>query len=401
MLGALVGAGDGGGCKFQAFLHAVQSGRNHGGHRQVGVHVGTGATRFQSRGFWAACNHAETGGAVVHAPRWFDGCPEAIDQTFVAVDGGPDHGRKFHHAGDLTGQVALKELAHLARILLVEEEVVFAVRQALVNVSAAARQRLVRLGHETGHDAKAGTDLLGAGLEQNGAVGLFQSFAEANGGLVDTRASLGVQAFHRHAKGEHLVHDGVEKFPVLVDPQQRITKHAGRQRLWGYTLFGSPTLWRFQKVVPLELHAGHDLEAHFLCAFEHLFQGLARAKRVGRTVGIDKLPEEKIHVVVPRHFARGIQVESRQCVGESMLPAGHLGVVVGDIHHVPAQHHIAEAKAAFGVGLCRAQELVPVQVLAAQDAVDITDCNFNFGGPRFLDFRYSRVNFDSGSRCFG
>jgi len=40
-----------------------------------------------------------------------------------------------------------------------------------VHVPAAARQVLVPLGHEAGNDAEAGADLLGAGLEQQRAVG--------------------------------------------------------------------------------------------------------------------------------------------------------------------------------------------------------------------------------------
>ena len=59
-----------------------------------------------------------------------------------------------------------------------------------------------------------------------------------------------------------------------------------------------------------------------------------------------------------------------------MLPARCGRVVVGGIHHVPSEHHVAKPKTASRVGFGSAQELVTVQVLAAQDAVDVADCNF-------------------------
>jgi hypothetical protein len=52
-----------------------------------------------------------------------------------------------------------------------------------------------------------------------------------------------------------------------------------------------------------------------------------------------------------------------------VVPAGELGVVVALVVHVPAEHHVAEAEAALDGG----EELVAVDVLAAQDAVDVAD----------------------------
>jgi hypothetical protein len=151
----------------------------------------------------------------------------------------------------------------ILRALGVVEQVGLAVRQALVDVAAAARQLLVPLGHEAGHDAEALADLLGAGLEQDGAVGLLQRFAEADGGLVDAGAGLGVQALDRHAEGQHLVHQRIEEFAVLVHAQQRIAEHAGRAWLGCHALLGGPALRRLGEVEPLELHAGHGTKPSF------------------------------------------------------------------------------------------------------------------------------------------
>ena len=105
----------------------------------------------------------------------------------------------------------------------------------------------------------------------------------------------------------------------------------------------------------------------FSARFKHALQDLARADRERRAVGVDELAQEEGHVAVPGHAARRAQVQPRQRVGEAMLPAGDLGVVVALVLAVPAEHHVAEAEAAFH----RAEELVLVQVLAAQDAVDV------------------------------
>ena len=256
----------------------------------------------------------------------------------------------------------------------------------------------MRLGHEGRHDAKARTDFLRTGLEQDRAVGLFQRLAEADGRFIHTRPGLGVQAFNRHAEGQHVVHQRIEIPAVLVHPQERVAEHARRERLRHHALLGGPALRRFKKVVPLELHPRHDLKAHLFGALQYLLQGLSWAQRMRRAVSVDELAQEEVHVVVPRHLARGIEVQAGQRVGVAMLPAGHCRVVVGGVGHVPAEHHIAEAEAALGVRLGRAEELVAMQVLAAQHAVDVTDCHLDFGRAGLLDRRYGWVEF---AACHG
>jgi len=64
---------------------------------------------------------------------------------------------------------------------------------------------------------------------------------------------------------------------------------------------------------------------------------------------------------------RRIELDLR--IREAVLPARELGVVVAGVHHVPAQHDIAEPEATVQ----GRQELVLVQHLAAQHAVDVAD----------------------------
>ena len=85
---------------------------------------------------------------------------------------------------------------------------------------AATRQVLVGLGHKTGHDAKACSDFFTTCFEQNSAVSLLQCLTKADSNFVNAWPGFGVQAFNRHTKGQHLVHDGVEKTTVLVHAQQ-------------------------------------------------------------------------------------------------------------------------------------------------------------------------------------
>ena len=260
-----------------------------------------------------------------------------------------------------------------------------------MNVAAATRQLLVGLGHEAGHDAKACAYFLDAGLEQNGPVGLLQRFAESDGDLVNTGAGFGVQAFDGDAKGQHLVHDGLEEVAVLVHAQQRVAEHARCQLHRPHALFGGPAVRRFQEIEPLEFHAGHDLEAHFLGAPQHALE------RMGRCIGVDELAEEKGHALVPGHMAEGSQVQPCQRIGKAVLPARHRGVVVAAVGHVPAQHHVAKAKAAGRVGFGGAQEFVLVQDLAAQHAVDVADGHLDLGRARFFDRLQCGVGF---AGCF-
>jgi hypothetical protein len=95
----------------------------------------------------------------------------------------------------------------------------------------------------------------------------------------------------------------------------------------------------------------------------------------------DELAEKKRHVAVPRHLAKRRQIEPHLRVGKAVVPAGQLGVVVAGIVDVPAEDDVAEAEAA----LHRRVELVPVQILPAQHAVDVADGDLDLGELRARD----------------
>ena len=123
-----------------------------------------------------------------------------------------------------------------------------------------------------------------------------------------------------------------------------------------------------------------DREAQLLGARQHALQRLARADRRGRAVGVDELAEEERHVAVPRHVAVGVEVEPRQRVGKAVLPAGERGVVVGAGRPM-SQPNTTSQKPKPPLGrLGGAEELVDVQVLAAQDAVDVADRDLDLAG---------------------
>jgi hypothetical protein len=176
----------------------------------------------------------------------------------------------------------------------VEEEVLLAVGQALVDVAAAAGQlRCIPLGHEAGHHAEALADLLGAGLEQDGAVGRFQRAAEGDGGLVDAGAGFGVQAFDGHAEGGHVVHQRVEEAALVGHAQQRIAEHARRDGL-GPT----PRLAAQLCGVSAKLNHSNSMPAigakpSFSGALEHALERLARAHRVGLPSALTNSPRKK------------------------------------------------------------------------------------------------------------
>ena len=128
-------------------------------------------------------------------------------------------------------------------------------------------------------------------------------------------------------------------------------------------LFGGPGLRRFGEVEPLEFHAAHRPRSR---ASRHArstrFKHLARAHRVGLPSALTNSPRKK--GTSPSQGTRRsvLEVQARQRVGEAVLPAGDLRVVVALVVRVPAEHHVAEAEAAFHC----AGELVDVR--AAQDA---------------------------------
>ena len=79
-----------------------------------------------------------------------------------------------------------------------------------------------------------------------------------------------------------------------------------------------------------------------------------------------------------------------------MLPSRDGGVVIALIRGVPAKHHVAKTKTTGWVRLCGTFEFVNVQVLAAQNTVDVAHGYFDFLSPIFFNRFECRMYFRSG-----
>src|SRR6218665_2568445 len=106
--------------------------------------------------------------------------------------------------------------------------------------------------------------------------------------------------------------------------------------------------------------------------------GGARA-RGGAAGGVRNWAKKHRPLPIPGHLARGARIDAHQRVRVAMLPAGQPGVVIAMVMRIPAQHHVAKAEAGLGCAF----EFVTVQILAAQNAIDITDCHLDLGAARF------------------
>jgi len=89
--------------------------------------------------------------------------------------------------------------------------------------------------------------------------------------------------------------------------QDGVSKHAGRDGFGARVVFRGPSLRRFGKVEPLELHAAHDPHAQLFGAAKHAFQNLARTEWV-RPFALravisfpHEIAKEEWNVVVPWH----------------------------------------------------------------------------------------------------
>ena len=237
---SLIGAGNRWCGELQAFFNAVQARRQHRRHREVRIHIGTRAARLQACCLGAASDDTKTCRTVIDPPSWFDRCPESIDQSLVTIDRWPHHRPELHQARHLPREVAFEHLAHSAFVFRVKKKIILSVRHALMNMSTASRQGRIPLGHEAGHDAEPRADFLRPGLEQNRAVSGFQCFAELDRDFIYSRSSLGMQAFDRHAKHWHFIHECCKKFTAVIHAQQGIPEHARRNRLRSHTFFRRP-----------------------------------------------------------------------------------------------------------------------------------------------------------------
>ena len=96
--------------------------------------------------------------------------------------------------------------------------------------------------------------------------------------------------------------------------------------------------------------------------------------RLGRRS--DVVAEEEVAPRLPRHATEALEVDGDRAVRVAALPAGVGDVVVALVGRVPAEHHVTEAEPAVD----GSQELRLVEVLAAQDAVDVDDGDLHVVG---------------------
>ena len=107
-----------------------------------------------------------------------------------------------------------------------------------------------------------------------------------------------------------------------------------------------------------------------LGALDDFLQQLARADRKRRVPSaLMKSPRKERHMVVPGHVAPGRRDRAAPLHPESRAASRSRSCCRNTIGHVPAEHDVAEPESAVDCG----QELVLVQVLPAQHAVDIGD----------------------------
>ena len=262
--------------------------------------------------------------------------------------------------------------------LVVEEDRLAALPQRHVHVATTARPVLGPFGHEGREPAAPLGQYLGEELEQRRLVGGGQRIVDAQRRLEHPRPGLGVETLDSH------VHGLAQGEQVLVPVRQhRIAQHgvaeeSGRDRLQALVALLTNGFGRLGEDEEFVLEADLDLEAQLGRTREDAAQRAARADFLRLA---DELAEEHQVARLGRDLAAGIWQDADVGVGVAAVPAGVGDVVVELVVHVPAQHHVAEAEAAFQ----RRVEFVDVDVLAAQDAVDVVHPHLDVGQAAFLD----------------
>src|SRR5262249_50709025 len=128
----------------------------------------------------------------------------------------------------------------------------------------------------------------------------------------------------------------------------------------------------------LVLEADPDLEAELVRARQYAAQHASRTELLGRA---GELAEEHEVAGLGGDFPAALRNDAYVGVGVGGVPAGEGHVVVELVIAVPAQHHVAEAHAAFEGGL----ELADMDVFAAQHAIDVVDPDLDVAEPPLLD----------------
>jgi hypothetical protein len=128
----------------------------------------------------------------------------------------------------------------------------------------------------------------------------------------------------------------------------------------------------------LVLETGPEAEAHLLGARQHAAERPARAHLL-RLVG--EFAQEEQPARLGRKVAAGLGNDPDRRIGICRVPAGIAHVVVELVVGIPPKHHVAKPES----GLERGEELVHMQILAAQDAVGVMHAHLDMAQPAFAD----------------
>src|SRR6185503_276329 len=152
---------------------------------------------------------------------------------------------------------------------------------------------------------------------------------------------------------------------------------------------GRERLRRLPEVEPFVLDAALGRIAGPPGAVEHLLEKLAGADVQREPPGVHELAQEEGHVAVPGDRAARGEVEAHLGVGIARVPPRVGRVVVADVAGVPAEDDVAEAEA----GRRGREELLLMEVFAAQDAVDVGDGDLDLLVLRAGELAQDRIRF--------
>ena len=151
-----------------------------------------------------------------------------------------------------------------------------------------------------------------------------------------------------------------------------IAEESGREVFQIAIAFLAHGMRRLLEEEELELRRSRNGKSHLGGPGEHAAQDAARADRFGVTV---ELAKEEWQIALERNEAHGFGQHAHGRVRIGRVPARERRVVIELIVRIPAEHHVAEAKALLERGF----ELVARHVLAAHDAVDVDDTDLDEG----------------------
>ena len=364
--------------RLEFLFDPKEPGRERGCDSEIRVGVRPRQPVFHTSGFrsWTS-DRAQRCGAIVKAPGGIDGCPDARHQALVGIDGRAGESGHLPHELKLSRHVVLHHAGHFIRTRRVLEQVlgVVGVPEALVQVTAAAGQISVPLGHECGQQAAVSGDLFDGRLEKRGFIRSAYRRVVLDGGLINARARLGVKAFQLDVEGAQGVKDGMGQFGKSARAQDAVPEHPGGEGLHPPVVFLPHAVCVLFEQEELELCRDHGLITHSLRLGDDALQQLTRRNRQRMTSVVIEIEYEEGGPRLPGDDAEGREIDLGQHVGVASVPTGYLRVVIKRVGRVPAEDHVAEPQSAFRRGV----ELVTMDVFAAQNAVDIESADLDLG----------------------